>query len=156
MCGLFERPSRKMWTICCLFARVSICNRNLRGAVLQRRCVPLTRTRRSNSRQSARVLFRRLTSSRLLLERDFLSAFNGKLYASFALCERQAHETDRPSRKHCHRPHSPQKEDVVEDKEPITAVPLMPRHDDENDEKGVLMTSRLRRQRKVMIPPWSV
>ena len=44
----------------------------------------------------------------------------------------------------------------MEDEEPITAVQLMPRHDDENDEKGVLMTSCLRRQRKVMISPWSV
>ena len=76
--------------------------------------------------------------------------------SSFALCKRQVHETDCPLRKHCHRPHSPQKEDVVEDKEPITAVQLMPRHDDENDEKGALMTSCLRRQRKVMISPWSV
>ena len=44
----------------------------------------------------------------------------------------------------------------MEDEEPITAVHLMPRHDDMNDEKGVVMASSLRRQRKVMIPPWSV
>ena len=114
------------------------------------------RTRRSNSPQSARVLFRSLTSSRIVLERDFLSAFDSKLYASFALCKRQVHETDCPLRKHCNQPHSPLTEDVVEDEEPIIAVHLIPRHDDENDEKGVVMTSRLRRQRKVMIPPWSV
>ena len=76
------------------FVRVSICNGNLRGAALQSRCVPLTRTRQSEARQSARVLFRRLTSSRLLLERDFFSAFKGELYASFALNKRQDHETD--------------------------------------------------------------
>ena len=44
----------------------------------------------------------------------------------------------------------------MEDEEPITAVHLMPRHDDMNDENCVVMTSCLRRQRKVMIPPWSV
>ena len=68
------------------------------------------------------------------MERDFFSALKGKLYASFALCKRQVREPDCLVHKHCHRPHSPQNEDVVEDEEPITAVQLMPRHDDENDE----------------------
>ena len=75
------------------FVRVLICNGNLRGAALQSRCVPLTRTRRSKARQSARVLFRRLTSSRLLLERDFFCAFTGELCASFCVSARSMRPT---------------------------------------------------------------